>query len=137
MTFSKIPFTTVLQEFTNDEGAVTGQITTQSGDAGTWLRFDCSCADARPFCRGHCCSLKGTYLSPEEAASGQYEAYPDPENGLMELRKESDGFCIYFDRDTRTCGIYENRPGVCRDFHCSQGAGVRGWKFPNVVYRNV
>lgn len=135
--FSNIPLTTVIQQFTDSSGNVTGQISTQNGDGGTWLRFDCNCNDARPICRGHCCALKGAYLTPEETESGIYDAYPDPENGVMQLRRESDGFCVYFNREKRICGIYENRPQVCKTFHCTQGADVRGWKLPNVVHRNT
>lgn len=132
----KIPRITVIQEFKGEAGEVTGQITSQSGADGTWLQFDCDCLDALPVCRSQCCSLKGTFLSEVEAQSGQYDCFVDPESGLPQLRRDADGACTYLDRDTKLCSIYDNRPGVCRQFHCTRGAAVRGWKLANIVNRH-
>jgi len=39
------------------------------------------------------------------------------------LKKDSSGYCVFLDQDTRLCTIYENRPQVCREYsnnskHC-------------------
>jgi len=39
----------------------------------------------------------------------------DPWGGEVMARLD-DGWCIALDRDTMRCGIYERRPGVCRDY---------------------
>lgn len=38
------------------------------------------------------------------------------ENGPDTMRRLDDGWCIALDRDTMRCGIYAQRPQVCRDF---------------------
>lgn len=132
----KIPRVTVIQEFKDEAGEITGQITSQSGADGTWLQFDCDCLDALPICRSQCCSLRGTFLTETEAQSGQYDCFADPETGLPQLRRDADGACTYLDRETKLCSIYERRPQVCQTFHCTRGAAVRGWKLPNIVQRH-
>lgn len=32
------------------------------------------------------------------------------------LKKEDDGYCVFLDRKTRLCTIYEDRPLVCKEF---------------------
>lgn len=133
---TKIPRITVIQEFKDETGNITGQITSQSGSDGTWLQFDCNCLDALPICRSQCCSLKGTFLTESEAQSGEYDCFTDPETGLPQLRRDADGACTYLDRETKLCSIYDRRPGVCQAFHCTRGAAVRGWKLANIVERH-
>ena len=131
-----IPRVTVIQQFKDDAGTVTGQITSQSGADGAWLQFDCDCLDALPICRSQCCSLKGTFLTEREAMSGEYDCFADPETGLPQLRRDADGACTYLDRETKLCSIYDRRPSVCQGFHCTRGAAVRGWKLANIVERH-
>lgn len=57
---------------------------------------------------GACCYLEtserpelANYLSPEELK--QYQS-------LVGV----DGWCIHYEKDTRTCSIYEQRPSFCR-----------------------
>ena len=42
-------------------------------------------------------------------------AIEDPWGGWVMFRLD-DGWCAALDRDTMKCGIYERRPGVCRDY---------------------
>ncbi len=42
-----------------------------------------------------------------------------------ERRRESDGYCVYSDEETRGCGVYRRRPGVCRSYDCR--ADKRVW----------
>jgi hypothetical protein len=131
-----VPRVTVIQEFKDEVGTVTGQITSQSGADGAWLQFDCECLDALPICRSQCCSLKGTYLTESEAQSGQYDCHADPETGLPQLRRDADGACTYLNRETKLCSIYDSRPETCKQFHCTRGSNVRGWKLSNAVHRH-
>ena len=131
-----IPRVTVIQEFKDEQGECTGQITSQSGADGAWIQFDCECTDALPICRAQCCSLRGTFLTDEEAMSGEYDCFTDPQSGIAQLRRDADGACTYLDRNTRQCSIYETRPNTCRQFHCTRGADVRGWKLSNGVARH-
>tara|TARA_Y100000592_G_C5299452_1_gene234762 strand:+ start:42 stop:389 length:348 start_codon:yes stop_codon:yes gene_type:complete len=50
------------------------------------------------------------------------ELYKD---NFARLKKGKDGFCLFLNRETRLCSIYENRPQVCKDFsnnskHCEK-----------------
>lgn len=132
----RIPRVHVLKEFRDSEtGEITGQITSSIGSDGTWIQFNCSCLDALPTCFAQCCALRGTYLTEEEANTGEFDCYPEPDTGLPVLRRDSDGFCVYLDRDTRRCSIYESRPIACQKFHCTRAADTRGWKLANHVDR--
>ena len=42
-------------------------------------------------------------------------------NGSFVMKRDIDGWCTCLDRETRLCTIYNDRPSVCRKFHCSQG----------------
>lgn len=59
---------------------------------------------------GACCKLsKGpTFVTPEEI----FDKPSDIE--LYKSMVGADGWCIHFDKSTRTCSIYEDRPYFCR-----------------------
>ncbi len=57
---------------------------------------------------GACC-----YLNPDERP--ELESYLTPEELAHYYRLVgADGWCIHYQRETRTCGIYEERPNFCR-----------------------
>lgn len=117
-----------------------GEIATELGADGLWLRFDCDCADALPYCQAQCCALLGTIVFPEEIESGQineFEVDLDGYSGMATMKRGSDGFCNCLDRSTRTCNIYDRRPQTCQNFHCSKGSSVRGWPQTNHVSRQA
>lgn len=101
-----------------------GEIAIEEGGDGVYLKFDCDCMDALPYCKARCCSIHGIYLAQEEASSGQFAFSGNP----PELKRRADGYCVYNDRQNHHCSVYEDRPGTCRDFHCSRGPFMRGWK---------
>jgi hypothetical protein len=104
----------------------TGEIRVEDGADGAYLLFDLDCLEALPFCRARCCALPGTELSTDEAASGRYAQEAD---GLLYvLGRRATGQCVYLDPASRRCTIYGDRPDVCQAFHCTRGAGVRGWR---------
>jgi hypothetical protein len=112
-----------------------GQIRIEDGADGTYLLFDCECLDALPYCRAQCCALRGTIITPEEYHSEKYQAYWDEGVNGMVLKRDADGFCYCLDRENKRCNIYEDRPKVCRNFHCTRDANARGWKLANHVHR--
>jgi hypothetical protein len=112
-----------------------GEIAIEQGSDGIFLRFDCDCIDALSVCQAQCCGLRGTTVLPEELEVTDFPVYFDEIVGAYVLARSSDGFCACLDRRTRMCAIYDQRPKTCRDFHCTRGADVRGWKIPNKVYR--
>lgn len=125
-----IPRVTVIAQFKD------GEIRIERGADGAYLLFDCNCIDALPFCHAQCCSLKGIILTEEEEDLKQ--TYPMVWNEAMnmyEMRRDADGYCTCLDRETRRCGIYEDRPTTCQQFHCTRGIGMRGWKLPNQIHR--
>jgi len=40
-----------------------------------------------------------------------------PAKGFVD--KDSEGYCIHFNRETRLCDNWENRPRVCREYECN------------------
>lgn len=118
-----------------------GEIAIETGADGVWLRFDCDCLDALPYCKAACCGIHGIDVTEEEAKqtltvndNGKRKTIPlavltsTSEEDGRGMTRSSDGFCHCLDRTTRLCTIYKDRPETCRDFHCTKGPGVRGWR---------
>lgn len=112
-----------------------GEVRIEDGADGAYLVFDCDCLDALPYCRAQCCGLRGTCVHPEEIEHAGYKVDWDEEMQRFVLHRDADSMCHYLNRESKTCDIYENRPQTCRDFHCSRGALMRGWKLANSVSR--
>jgi len=55
---------------------------------------------------GACC-----YLAPEER---NLEGLSDADRALYTSMAGEDGWCTHFDKETRLCGQFEERPGFCR-----------------------
>ena len=127
--FPSIPRRVVLKEVPS------GEIAIEQGADGIFLRFDCDCIHALPYCQAQCCGLIGTGVFYEELEKIDYPCEWDHANSYWVLTRDSDGFCTCLDKEKRLCRIYEDRPETCREFHCTRGATQRGWKLPNSVYR--
>lgn len=115
-----------------------GTVSVEQGADGAWLRFDCDCLDALPYCFAQCCGLRGTIVFEEEAEQKNIPmSLLEIDEGIDEyvMRRDSDGFCICLDRRTRLCEIHDHKPNTCARFHCTRGAGQRGFKLPNAIYR--
>jgi hypothetical protein len=109
----------------------TGEIAIEQGADGIFLRFDCDCSDALPWCQAQCCGLPGTVVLEEELEKVAYPIDWDDSIQNYVLHRRSDGFCECLDRRSRRCGIYQDRPETCQQFHCTRGASQRGWKIAN------
>lgn len=90
----------------------------EPGRAGAVV--DC---DARmPVCHAVCCRLKFP-LTVDEVDAGHVKwdiGHP------YIIRHESSGACTHNDAATGRCGVYEDRPTVCRDYSCA--GDTRIWK---------
>ena len=79
--------------------------------------------DARmPVCHAICCHLKFP-LTVQEVDAGNVKwdiGHP------YIIRHESNGACTHNDTATGRCGVYENRPAVCRNYSCA--GDTRIWK---------
>lgn len=126
----------IVKEFYDDNGEITGLISFDTGADGTYIRFDCDCLDALPYCKAQCCALVGTRVYPHEVENFDFPLEEEDYDGSLVMRRDPDGFCHCLDKNSRQCKIYENRPETCRSFHCTRGARMRGWKLSNRVHRH-
>src|SRR5512135_3796311 len=86
----------------------------------------------KPICRrcsGRCCTDPHTHvvLDYEKAMRKLYQyRYVRSHVGLSSeivpvLKKDRTGTCVYFDRKTGGCGIYDRRPLACQAWFCGRG----------------
>jgi hypothetical protein len=104
-----------------------GTISTEIGADGTYLRFDCDCLDALPYCKAACCSLCDTIVTDEEVAGIGEPLVARDHTGQAVMRRRSDGYCCCNDPTTKLCTIYDDRPLTCSLFHCCRNPTTRGW----------
>ena len=64
-------------------------------------------------CEAVCCRLT-VVLMPDDDVPEELVLRADDAPDTM--RRGEDGWCLAVDRDTMRCGIYADRPQVCRDF---------------------
>jgi len=77
-------------------------------------RIDCE--NRIPLCRAACCRLRFA-LSVQDLEEGAVKW--DLGHPYM-IRHDADGHCHHLDRKSRSCGIYQNRPIVCRAYDCRE-----------------
>jgi len=117
-----------------------GPIVIETGSDGVYLRYECDCKDALPFCKSACCSLSDISVKENEREGIEKAArkvkpklqlpvvVKDDEEEGLEMVRSSDSWCACLDRTTRSCKIYKDRPETCQVFHCTLGSGNRGWR---------
>ncbi|MEJ2407553.1 MAG: YkgJ family cysteine cluster protein [Candidatus Thiodiazotropha sp.] len=64
-------------------------------------------------CTAICCRMQ-VLLIGDSAVPEEMTEWSDW--GGQVMRRLDDGWCIAVDRETMRCTIYEQRPGVCRDY---------------------
>jgi Fe-S-cluster containining protein len=84
--------------------------------------IEVNCAERMPVCQAACCKLSFA-LSGPEVESGAVKW--DLGHPYM-VRQDPDGCCGHKDRATGRCGIYADRPSVCRRYSCA--GDERIWK---------
>ena len=80
------------------------------------------CAARMHICHAVCCSLKFP-LSPSEVEAGKVKW--DIGHPYM-IRGTTSGYCCHNDAKTGGCQVYQDRPGVCRDYSCASDSRI--WK---------
>lgn len=105
-----------------------GGIYTEIGADGVYLQFDCDCIDALPYCKAACCNLREITVSREEEINLPELVVLNTENDNYEMKRSATGWCRCNDPNSKLCTIYDDRPQTCRDFHCTRGHEMRGWK---------
>ena len=99
------------------------------------VRTNYSCAK----CPGYCCSYPEIEVTPRDiqrlakrfeldyaAAEQRFTKYDAKERVRLLRHKKDTVFatvCTFFDQDKRRCGVYESRPGVCREYPDSKHCG--------------
>ncbi len=81
-----------------------------------------NCAERIHICKAICCRLHFA-LSAEEVESGK--TMWDLGQPYY-IRQGSTGCCVHLDRSTNECGIYKNRPVICRAYSCATDDRI--WK---------
>jgi Fe-S-cluster containining protein len=77
-------------------------------------QIDC---DARlPLCRGRCCKFHFALSFQDLDEQIVKWDYANPYG----IRHREDGYCVHNDAATLGCGVYSNRPAVCRTYDCSK-----------------
>lgn len=80
------------------------------------------CQKRYPICKGICCKLQFA-LTVGEVESGNIKwDLGQP----YYIRQTASGVCIHQDPEAKTCGIYHNRPGICRYYSCEHDERI--WK---------
>ncbi len=64
-------------------------------------------------CKACCCRLEVILMGDDDVPPEFIET--DRWGGQV-MARLNDGWCAALQRDTMLCGIYEQRPGVCRDY---------------------
>jgi Fe-S-cluster containining protein len=72
------------------------------------------CENRIALCRGACCRLSFA-LTVQDLEEGRVKW--DLGRPYM-IRHDEDGYCHHVERTSKRCGIYENRPVVCRAYDC-------------------
>jgi Fe-S-cluster containining protein len=81
-----------------------------------------NCTERLPICKAACCRLDFA-LNRREIESGQVKW--DLGRPYF-IRKGSAGYCCHNQRDTGGCGVYADRPSVCRLYSCESDQRI--WK---------
>lgn len=102
-------------------------------NAGVSLRIDApkealhpdvqvDCAERMHICKAICCKLDFA-LTAEEVEAGEVKwdlGRP------YHIRHCAQGFCVHNDRPTGNCGVYTDRPTICRTYSCAKDKRI--WK---------
>jgi Fe-S-cluster containining protein len=78
------------------------------------------CESRIHLCHGRCCAYSIS-LSEQDLREGELEWRLDEP---YYLPHGPDGYCGYQDRTTGGCGVYQHRPGQCRQYDCRQDASI-------------
>jgi|SRR5947209_6648432 len=88
----------------------------EKGADGASPNAEIDCENRLHLCHAACCRLRFalTVRDVEEGRAKWNLGQP------YMIRQGEDGYCHHLDREKRQCGIYEDRPFVCRAYDCRQ-----------------
>jgi hypothetical protein len=72
------------------------------------------CEARLPLCHAACCRLR--FALTEQDIAERVVQWTLSEPYLN--RQAADGYCVHCHSEQRTCGVYQQRPAVCRQFDC-------------------
>jgi len=78
------------------------------------------CENRIALCRGACCRLSFA-LTVQDLEEGRVKW--DLGRPYM-IRHDEDGYCHHVERTSKRCGIYDNRPVVCRAYDCRKDTRI-------------
>ncbi|HLB71711.1 MAG TPA: YkgJ family cysteine cluster protein [Candidatus Methanoperedens sp.] len=81
-----------------------------------------NCEERWHVCNAICCKLDFA-LNAEEVESGRIKW---DMGRPYYIRHEENCFCAHLNLKTKQCGIYQNRPGICKKYSCAKD--IRIWK---------
>jgi Fe-S-cluster containining protein len=80
------------------------------------------CAARLPLCKARCCALSFP-LSVQDLDEHKVQwDYGRP----YQIRQRQDGYCVHNGEGDHRCGVYEQRPAVCRTYDCREDSRI--WK---------
>lgn len=90
-------------------------LTAEEKDAeGAPLNAEIDCENRLEQCHAACCRLRFA-LTARDVEEGRIKwNLGQP----YMIRQGEDGYCHHLDRESRGCGVYEERPFVCRAYDC-------------------
>jgi hypothetical protein len=96
-------------------GVVIDEVQTSKYDIPAEELPQIDCAERLPLCKAACCRLRWA-LGEEDLEEGvvQWEL----RRPYLNRVEEPDGWCVHCHPETKACGIYEQRPRVCRTYDC-------------------
>jgi Fe-S-cluster containining protein len=96
-------------------------LTAEEKDAtGASLNTEIDCENRLHLCHAACCRLRFA-LTAHEVEEGRVKwNLGQP----YMIRQDEDGYCHHQDRANQRCGIYEDRPFVCRAYDCRKDSRI-------------
>jgi len=91
-----------------------------SGDKYQAQSPDIDCASIIPICKARCCKFAVTLSAQDlEERTIQWD-YGKP----YQIRRKEDGYCTHSATETHGCGVYDERPRICRVYDCRNDARI-------------
>jgi Fe-S-cluster containining protein len=91
-------------------------------EAAVAAPVEVNCAERYPVCQAICCKLDFA-LTAEEIEGGHVKwdlGRP------YYIRRAESGHCVHLDTGSCRCGVYADRPGICRQYSCAKDERI--WK---------
>jgi Fe-S-cluster containining protein len=97
-----------------EKGMGVALTTEEKDDNGEPLSMEIDCENRLHLCHAACCRLRFA-LTAREVEEGRIKwNLGQP----YMIRQGEDGYCHHLDRAKHQCGVYEDRPFVCRAYDC-------------------